>query len=63
VYEDTDKLEHIRFLLSVRIAELFQSVRGHVDLCGELKVIVDFAALERCQIEVKSLQVENEIIR
>jgi len=38
-------------------------VRSHVDFCREGEVVIDLAALESSQIEIESLQVEDQIIR
>jgi hypothetical protein len=38
-------------------------IGSHVDLLGEREIVVDLAPLHRPEVEVKALQVEDEIVR
>jgi hypothetical protein len=42
---------------------MLYGVRRHIDFVGEREVVVDLAALQGSQIEVETLEVEDQIVR
>src|SRR5690349_16799581 len=43
-------------------AKVFHGVRGHIQICREVEEVVDFASSQSLEIELKPLQMKNEMV-
>ena len=62
MYEYPYQLERIG-LTARGIAEMLNRVWCHINLMREREVVIDLAALQRAQIEVESLEMEDQVVR